>query len=78
MATRKRSFCQRLYRAVLFPIWRRANVSNGRQVWRSFLFADRRAGTLRPYACRLHGRGKRDYRQSAHSEYRPQRSNQDD
>lgn len=72
------SFCQRLYRAVLFPIWRRANVSNGRQVWRSFLFADRRAGTLRPYACRLHGRGKRDYRQSAHSEYRPQRSNQDD
>jgi len=35
-----------LYRPVLFPIWRRANVSNGRQVWCGFLFADRRAGTL--------------------------------
>ena len=48
---RKRPFRQRLYCPVLFPFWRRANVSNGREVWRGFLFADRRAGTFRPYAC---------------------------
>ena len=29
----------------------------GGKLWRGFLFADCRAGTFRPYACRLHGSG---------------------